>query len=94
MQHDLPLLTLKLIGVDWDYRTKTKGIYRISSPQHKGWSRNVDTELGNYDFLLGIDVSSHFNLLRCKQPNANDRLITGILQYRKIWSVGEGGFWK
>lgn len=43
-------------GVDWDNKTKTKGIYRISSPKHKGWSRNVDTELGNYDFLLGIDI--------------------------------------
>ena len=87
MQHDLQLFTIKLIGVDWDNKTKTKGIYRISSPKHKGWSRNVDTELGNYDFLLGIDVSSHFNLFFFAMQagfNVHDRLITDILQYRKI----------
>ncbi|KAF4614271.1 hypothetical protein D9613_007816 [Agrocybe pediades] len=43
-------------GVDWDQKTKTKGIYRITGPGHKGWSRNVDSELGNYDFLLGVDI--------------------------------------
>ena len=51
---------MKFIGVDWDHRTQTKEIYRISSPNHKGWSRNVDKELGNYDYLLGVDVSSQF----------------------------------
>lgn len=45
------------LGVDWDHKTRTKAIYRITAPGHKGWSRNVDSELGNYDFLLGIDVS-------------------------------------
>ena len=34
-----------------------KEIYRIIGPNHKGWSRNVDKELGNYDYLLGADVS-------------------------------------
>ncbi|KAG2017735.1 alpha amylase [Coprinopsis cinerea AmutBmut pab1-1] len=43
-------------GVDWDHKTRTKGIYRITGPGHKGWSKHVDTELGNYDFLLGIDI--------------------------------------
>lgn len=51
---------IRLIGVDWDHKTKTKGIYRIISPEHEGWSRNVDTELGNYDFLLGADVGVFF----------------------------------
>ena len=37
--------------------TKTKGVFRITGPGHQGWSRNVDNELGNYDYLLGIDVS-------------------------------------
>ncbi|KAF5326937.1 hypothetical protein D9619_004839 [Psilocybe cf. subviscida] len=40
-------------GLDWDQKTRTKAIYRIA---HKTWSRNVDSELGNYDFLLGCDV--------------------------------------
>jgi len=43
-------------GVDWDQKTKTKGVYCITGPGHKGWSRNVDHELGNYDFLLGVDI--------------------------------------
>ena len=47
-----------LIGVDWDHRTRTNGVYRIAGPTHQGWSKFVDKELGNYDYLLGIDVSS------------------------------------
>ncbi|KAG7451163.1 glycoside hydrolase family 13 protein [Guyanagaster necrorhizus] len=43
-------------GLDWDDRTRSKGIYRIEGPGHKGWSKNVDRELGNYDYLLGIDI--------------------------------------
>ncbi|OCH94385.1 alpha amylase [Obba rivulosa] len=43
-------------GLDWDHRTRTKGVYRIVGGQHKGWSRYVDSELGNYDYLLGIDI--------------------------------------
>ena len=56
----LPLLTYSLssIGLDWDNRTKTQGVFRIVSKRHKGWSKNVDKERGNYDYLLGVDVSS------------------------------------
>ncbi|KAI0367737.1 alpha amylase [Pilatotrama ljubarskyi] len=43
-------------GLDWDHRTRTKGVYRIASSKHRGWSRWVDAELGNYDYLLGIDI--------------------------------------
>ncbi|RDB26138.1 Glucan 1,4-alpha-maltohexaosidase [Hypsizygus marmoreus] len=43
-------------GLDWDHKTRTKGIYRITGPGHKGWSRHVDSELGNYDYLLGVDI--------------------------------------
>lgn len=46
-----------LTGVDRDQKTRQDAVYRIVGPGHKGWSRNVDSELGNYDFLLGIDVS-------------------------------------
>lgn len=45
-----------MIGVDWDHLTKTQEIYRITAPGHKGWSDRVDTENGNYDYLLGADV--------------------------------------
>lgn len=43
-------------GLDWDQRSKTKGVFRIVSDKHKGWSLFVDKEFGNYDYLLGIDV--------------------------------------
>ncbi|KAI0775233.1 alpha amylase [Trametes elegans] len=43
-------------GIDWDHRTRTKGVYRINTANHKGWSRWVDSELGNYDYLLGTDI--------------------------------------
>ncbi|KAJ3547539.1 hypothetical protein NM688_g5396 [Phlebia brevispora] len=43
-------------GVDWDHRTRTKGIFRIVSDKHKGWSLFVDKEYGNYDYLLGVDI--------------------------------------
>ena len=49
---------IRFLGLDWDQRTKTKGIYRIVSDKHKGWSLFVDKEFGNYDYLLGIDVRS------------------------------------
>ncbi|KAI0671713.1 alpha amylase [Trametes maxima] len=43
-------------GLDWDHRTRSKGVFRIATSKHRGWSRWVDTELGNYDYLLGIDI--------------------------------------
>lgn len=43
-------------GLDWDNRTKSQGVFRIVSKHHKGWSKNVDKERGNYDYLLGVDV--------------------------------------
>ncbi|KAJ7158745.1 glycoside hydrolase family 13 protein [Mycena filopes] len=43
------------LGLDWDHKTHTKAIYRIASKGRKGWSRHVSQELGNYDYLLGID---------------------------------------
>ena len=43
-------------GLDLDHRTQSKGVYRLVGQGHKGWSRHVDRELGNYDYLLGADV--------------------------------------
>lgn len=43
-------------GVDWDHKTRTKGVWRITSEKHEGWSEWVDNENGNYDYLLGIDI--------------------------------------
>ncbi|KAF9238489.1 glycoside hydrolase family 13 protein [Melanogaster broomeanus] len=43
-------------GLDWDELSRTNGVYRISSGRHKGWSTKVAKELGNYDYLLGMDI--------------------------------------
>ncbi|KAI0303756.1 glycoside hydrolase family 13 protein [Multifurca ochricompacta] len=43
-------------GIDWDHRTQKRGVYKIVRKVRKGWSPNVDNELGNYDYLLGADV--------------------------------------
>ena len=49
-----------LAGVDWDQRTRKRGVYKIVGKGHKGWSPNVDKELGNYDYLVGSDVGLSF----------------------------------
>jgi alpha-amylase len=54
---------LYLAGVDWDQRTRKRGVYKIVEKDHKGWSPNVDNELGNYDYLLGADVRSFIRAL-------------------------------
>lgn len=43
-------------GLDWDQKEQKNGIYRIAGKGHAGWSKYVDSELGNYDYLLGIDI--------------------------------------
>ncbi|TFK28131.1 alpha amylase [Coprinopsis marcescibilis] len=70
-------------GVDFDNQTKTQEIYRIVGAGHEGWSRNVDAELGNYDFLLGIDIDH-------RHPEVQEDLLkwgNWILE-----TTGAGGF--
>ncbi|KAJ7126978.1 glycoside hydrolase family 13 protein [Mycena epipterygia] len=59
-------------GLDWDHRTRRSEIYRMSG---KGWSRHVDSELGNYDYLLGVDIDHrnpdvHFSASRVVYTNS------------------------
>lgn len=51
-------------GLDWDQRRKKTGVYRIVGGGHQGWSKNVDKELGNYDYLLGVDIDHRHPLVR------------------------------
>ncbi|KIJ51076.1 glycoside hydrolase family 13 protein [Sphaerobolus stellatus SS14] len=51
--YDFPGRGTKLPGVDWDHRSRTEGIFRIEGKGKKGWSKRVDKENGNYDYLLG-----------------------------------------
>ncbi|KAG8809857.1 hypothetical protein FRC19_004941 [Serendipita sp. 401] len=44
-------------GTDWDARRRRKGVFKITGPgDHQGWNPRVDSELGNYDYLLGVDI--------------------------------------
>ncbi|KAF7374878.1 Glycoside hydrolase family 13 protein [Mycena sanguinolenta] len=43
-------------GLDWDHRTRTQAVYKIADKGRKGWSKYVAKELGNYDYLLGVDI--------------------------------------
>lgn len=43
-------------GVDYDDRSKKNAIYRLEG---KEWDPNVDKENGNYDYLMGADISFH-----------------------------------
>ena len=52
-----------LVGIDYDERTKKREVYKIVGKGHKGWSPNVDNELGNYDYLLGADVTTFIHVL-------------------------------
>jgi alpha-amylase len=42
-------------GTDYNDAVKKSGIYRILG-ENKSWSEGVDSENGNYDFLLGNDL--------------------------------------
>lgn len=40
-------------GIDWDASENQGGIYRFVG---KSWDKEVDTEFGNYDYLMGADL--------------------------------------
>ena len=40
-------------GTDWDESGRKNGIFRFCG---KHWDQNVDTENGNYDYLMGADI--------------------------------------
>ncbi|KAL4946974.1 glycoside hydrolase superfamily [Aspergillus filifer] len=55
-------------GVDWDDKSRENAIYRILSPQRKGWAEDVSHEKGNYDYLMFADLD-HSN------PEVRDDLL-------------------
>ena len=40
-------------GIDWDEKTSTTSIYKFYG---KHWDKEVDSEFGNFDYLMGADV--------------------------------------
>ena len=43
-------------GIDYEARSNTHGIWRLVGENKIGWATDVSGELGNYDYLLGVDV--------------------------------------
>lgn len=38
-------------GIDHDAKTKSNGVYKFVGQGKQGWAKDVDHELGNYDYL-------------------------------------------
>ena len=83
-------MTISIVGLDWDHKKRLKGVYRIVGGSHKGWSKFVDHELGNYDYLLGADVRMSASSVSILSEHVS-RLITAIRMYGKTSSHGESG---
>ena len=43
-------------GVDYDAATHTNAIYKFTGPKKPGWATDVDSELGNYDYLMSANL--------------------------------------
>jgi alpha-amylase len=43
-------------GVDYDDRTRETAIYRITNDYGNDWEEMIDTEKGNYDYLMYADI--------------------------------------
>ena len=39
-------------GTDYDAASHTNAIYKLTGPNKPGWAPDVDSELGNYDYLM------------------------------------------
>lgn len=42
-------------GADWDSKNQRKGLFRFAGTT---WEQDVDSQYGNYDYLMGVDVST------------------------------------
>jgi hypothetical protein len=73
-----------LAGIDYDHRTKKRGVYKIVGKGHKGWSPNVDKELGNYDYLLGADVKTFICALAFTPIDSDYRSTFGTQMSKEI----------
>ncbi len=41
-------------GTDYDHRTQTNGVFKFLGRGKKDWAKDVDDELGNYDYLYAM----------------------------------------
>ncbi|KAJ7274379.1 alpha amylase [Mycena haematopus] len=72
-------------GLDWDHRTRTQAIYRIATKGRKGWSQHVAKELGNYDYLLGVDIDH-------RHPDVHSTFLSSLQGVWILETTGAVGF--
>lgn len=77
--------------MDWDHKKQLKGVYRMVGGSHNGWSKFVDSELGNYDYLLGADVRMSTLMLLIQTDDVR-RLTTVTGMCGKTFSRGVNGY--
>ena len=70
-------------GVDYDDRTKETAIYSILNEYGEGWEEVVDTEKGNYDYLMFADIEFRNEAVRNELKKwgewyVNEVLFTGV----------------
>lgn len=67
-------------GIDYDERTNQSGVFQFEG---KEWSRDVDGEKGNYDYLMGADVDT-----------ANDKVVEELIRWGQWYlkTTGVDGF--
>ncbi len=64
----------------YDAKNQKSGVFRIAGPgRHRGWSRRVDTELGNYDYLLGKQTFHAELVLLNRIPIGDDVIPTMVV---------------
>ena len=61
-------------GVDYDFKSQKNAIYLLDK---KKWSKRVDKENGNYDFLLGSNIDHNY-------PDVREELIRWGRWYKQI----------
>ena len=43
-------------GIDYDFKTKETGVFKIQNEYGEGWQEVLSDEMGNYDYLMFADV--------------------------------------
>ena len=67
-------------GIDWDQQRKEGGVFQFEG---KDWSADVDSEKGNYDYLMGADVDMQ-----------NEKVVAELIRWGKWYldTTGADGF--
>lgn len=64
-------------GIDWDDKARQGGVYQFKG---KEWAEDVDTEKGNFDYLMGADVDM-------ENPKVVQELISWGKWYQQLTDI-------